>query len=188
MLIACLISSAYFIEKFLLSLVFGASPSRSAFPGCFVLGASKILWVAYLILLVFQTTILAFTVLGVIRKRNLRRSSLFRTIYQDGILFYIYLSGYCIINIIVTITAPAYLELSAVSFHRFSLAVLVGRLVINIRRAAFLSPQDMKLVSAPEVSGLGRGIELSSLSNRAEIRVNPGALSREPAYLKKCRN
>jgi len=135
LLVACTTGAAYYMEKFTLSLSGGPSPSRSAFPGCFVFHAGRILWVSFSILLVFHNMVLFLTVLRVIKERRLNDSSLFRTIYRDGIMVYAYLLGISLINIIVLNTAPITLEFSLISFHRVLHAILTGRLVINIRRA-----------------------------------------------------
>jgi len=163
LLIACTAGGGYFLEKSLLSLTFIPSPSKSVFPGCFIINFERILWISYLLILVFHSVILVLTLLRVIQQRRMKHSSLFRTIYRDGSLCYIYLFGVSFVNIVVLNNAPISLEISLVSFHRVMNAILIGRLVINIRRAATQSPRDLELSPTPGASGYNR-VELSSLT------------------------
>jgi len=86
-------------------------------------------------------------------RKTLNGSILFRTIYLDGIMFYVYLSVSSLINIIVLNITQNYLNSSIVSFHRALHAILTARLVINIRRAGAQPSKDSWLLSAiPETS------------------------------------
>jgi len=53
--------TGFFLQQFLNSLVLSTSPSRQAFPGCFVMKASEILWLAYLFILIFETAVFFLT-------------------------------------------------------------------------------------------------------------------------------
>lgn len=72
LLVALLSVSGYFVENFIRSicvslllfadddihvriLASSPSPSRTAFPGCFITGASRILWVSYLLITAFES-------------------------------------------------------------------------------------------------------------------------------------
>lgn len=165
LLVACITGAGYCLEKFILSLTLGPSPSRSAFPGCFIYDGGRILWVSYLLLQVFHAVVFILTLLKVIQQRRLKDSSLFRTIYRDGIMIYAYLFGFSLINIIVLNTAQTYLEFSLASTHRVLQAILTGRLVMNIRRAANQSPRDLMQVTAFDVPGSYRGLEAIPLTN-----------------------
>jgi len=136
LLIACITGTGYFMQKFIMSLDVIPSPSRSVYRGCFVISSGRIIWVAISLLLLFHTVVLVLTLISVIRQRILRKSSLFRTIYRDGIIVYTYLFGIALINITVINTAPILLAYSLVSFHRVLQAILTERLVINILKAA----------------------------------------------------
>jgi len=144
LLITCIAGGGYCLERGLLSMTFIPSPSKLAFPGCFIVKSERILWICYLLILVFHSVILALTLLRVIQQRRVELSSLFRTIYRDGLQFYIYIFGISLINIIVLNFAPLALELSLSSFQRNLDAILIGRLVINIRKAATQSPRDLE--------------------------------------------
>jgi len=96
-----LVVGGYCEETFFSSISLTPSPSRSAFPGCFVTPSGNILWVAYILILVFDTAILILTMIKVIQRKTLNGSILFRTIYLDGIMFYVFLSVSSLINIIV---------------------------------------------------------------------------------------
>jgi len=145
-----------------LSLSLGASPSRLVFPGCFIFDGGRLLWVSYTLLLAFHNVVFVLNSLKVIRQRSLKKF-LSQTIYRDGIMFYVYFLGFSLINIIVLNTARAYLKFGLVSFHGILQAILTGKLVINIHRAATLSPQQLELASPSENSELSREIELTVL-------------------------
>jgi len=170
------------MEKLILSLSYGPSPSRSAFPGCFILSGGRIIWASITLLLLFHTVVLVLTVLRVIRKygysghnrkrlcldagqRKLEDSSLFRKIYRDGIIVYTYLFGIALSNIIVLNTAQSFLAYSLVSYHRILQAVLTGRLVINNRKAAIRPPLKIGSATPMETFGSNRDIELSLLTS-----------------------
>jgi len=135
LLFLCTMALCYCSERFILSFLFIPSPSPSAFPGCYIAHSGKTLWIAYLPILGFHTVILILTLIKVTQERRVKSCSLFRTIYRDGIIFYVYLLGSSIVNIAVFNTTRGYLSFSLISFHRVLHAIFTGRLVINIRRA-----------------------------------------------------
>jgi len=135
LLFLCIVGMCYCTERFLLSFLFIPSPSRSAFPGCFIAYSGRILWIAYLPILGFHTVILILTVIKVIQERRAKSCSLFRTIYRDVLMIYLYLLGSSLANIIIFHLTRRYMTFSLVSFHRTLHAIFTGRLVMNIRRA-----------------------------------------------------
>lgn len=135
LLIACITGAGYCVERFILSLTYGPSPSHYVFPGCFVVDGGRIVWVSITLLLLFHTVVLALTLLSAIRQGRLTKSSLLGIICRDGIIMYAYLFGIAVINIIFLTTVQTYLTFSLMSFHRILQAVLTERLVINIRKA-----------------------------------------------------
>jgi len=152
LLVICFVAAGYCAEKFVLSLSFIRSPSRSVFPGCFIVHSGGT-WFTYLLILVFDTAVLILTIIKAIQRKGLNGSTLFRTIYRDGVLYYVYLSVLSLINIIVFITMQNSLSFSLVNSHRVLHSILTARLVINIRRAGALPSKESWLVSAiPETS------------------------------------
>jgi len=172
LLVACIIGVGYFMEKFISSFFYDQSPSRSAFPGCFISQSGRAFWISYLLLLLFHNVILILTVIKLIKGKRLRGSSLLRTIYRDGIMFYAILSVLSLINIIMFNTTQTYLKFGFISFHRVLHAILTERLVINIRRAGIRPPRDSRVVNTTESSEeLSRDFELSLLNERSGYYV-----------------
>jgi len=136
LLVGVFSGTGYFLQQFLNSLVLSTSPSRKAFPGCFVMKASQILWFAYLFILIFETTVFAMTIYKSLNQGKYKSSALARTIYRDGVAFYAYLLCISIVNIVVLNSAPPELKTGLTGLHRVLHAILSERIILNIRSAA----------------------------------------------------
>ncbi|KAJ7176268.1 hypothetical protein C8R43DRAFT_1230422 [Mycena crocata] len=75
--------------------------------GCKLAKASPIIIYAYLMLMVSETTIAVLTAVKAYRDLRRSRQPWLVQLYQDGMLFYVYLLGISIANILVPTLAPA---------------------------------------------------------------------------------
>jgi len=167
-LLAGLFSGAgYFLQRYLVSLVLSTSPSREAFPGCFVKQSDRLVGgFFYLFMLLFETVIFVMTSYKSLRNSKQNTSAVVRTVYRDGIVFYAYLlctplpmlgmcdinltvhcKGVSIVNIAVINAAPPELQTCMTGIHRVLHAVLSERIILNIRSALSTpirpSPQNL---------------------------------------------
>jgi len=136
LLVGAFTGTGFFLQQFLNSLVLSTSPSPEAFPGCFVMKASQILWLAYLFILIFETSVFGMTLYKSISQGRFKSSALARTIYRDGVAFYGYLLCVSIVNIVVLNAAPPELKTGLTGLHRVLHAILSERIILNIRSAA----------------------------------------------------
>ncbi|KAL4260149.1 hypothetical protein AB1N83_008817 [Pleurotus pulmonarius] len=86
---------------FINTIKFGPAP-YPGFNGCNVIGASQILFVVWVLLIVYEAGILALMAYrGYIGYRDGGNTALFNAVYRDGILYYLYLFALSLVNITV---------------------------------------------------------------------------------------
>jgi len=141
------------IIKSITALQYGPSPSPSAFPGCFVTRANRLMGFAILLVTIFETVILFLTVYKVILRKmetgSVSGSTLFQTIYRDGIVFFAYLFLTSLADVIVLNVAEDSIALICTSIYRSLHAILSGRIILNIRAAAFRDIKGANSESIP---------------------------------------
>jgi len=164
-LLASVVGEGYFMTSFLVTMSFINSPDPSVFRGCFIAQANtKDAWAAYLILLVLESVIFVLTLIKYIQQSETRNQFIIQTIYRDGLLFYIFIFGISLINIILLQTeqlSSAYGVL-LIGIHRVLHAILSCRLVLNIRKAA----AQRALAYTPPTFVLSRGALTSTESGQ----------------------
>jgi len=109
------------------------------FQGCYPTESANLLWIVYLLLLVHESAVLTLTLFKTLRHKRYDASSLFRTIFRDGISFYMFISALSITNIVVfnrTNVKLRILSFGLAALHRNLNSILCIRLMFNIRRAA----------------------------------------------------
>jgi len=74
--------------------------------GCYFSEASPIIFLAYISLLVCETTIAVMTAIKAPSHLRRSHSDFVVTLYRDGFLFYLYCIGISLLNIILTVTGP----------------------------------------------------------------------------------
>jgi len=165
---------AYFLANFLDSFRLGPNPfSATVFPGCFVIGDNTIVWVSYVLLLAYETLIFLVTLLKAAYSGGFSASTLSKAIYRDGLIFYFYIMLASVANIAVFISASGLAIIHITGIHRALHAVLIERLILNIRKAATptvsiatLSHSNMQFApQGPEriaMSTLGSSMDASS--------------------------
>jgi len=90
--------------------------------GCYFSEASPIIFLAYISLLVCETTIAVMTAIKAPSHLRRSHSDFVVTLYRDGFLFYLYCIGISLLNIILTVTGPAgELARNATACHSFCL-------------------------------------------------------------------
>jgi len=134
LLFAVAIPAAYSGVESLLQLQFAPSPSFANL-GCLVTNLGEVGFLAYAVLMLFETILLIVTLSRAAHQRDLRHTNLFYTIIRDGFLYYIFLFTISVINIITLVALPAISSTDLVLIHRVLHSILTTRLILNIRKA-----------------------------------------------------
>ncbi|KAF9651008.1 hypothetical protein BDM02DRAFT_1012765 [Thelephora ganbajun] len=74
--------------------------------GCYFSEASTIIFLAYISLLICETTIAVMTAIKALSHLRRSHSDFVVTLYRDGFLFYLYCIGISLLNIILTVAGP----------------------------------------------------------------------------------
>jgi len=183
----------YFLQVALSSLVFTIPPSQDV-PGCYLI-KQKTIFPVFVFIMVFETLILALTLIKGIQHfrgtkstlvsvlyrdgiRNYiyaRTTTLVSVLYRDGIMNYIYLCVLSIVNVSVLLTVPHGYTTLLTAFQRAIHSILSARILLHLREAAVIRSKNLA----------GPGLYLSSqldgfTADRAQATVNgtmsnPGA-------------
>lgn len=114
------------------SIRFDPSP-MAPFRGCYSTDGSEIIFIAWIILLVYDTMNLVLISIPAYRSYRLGGSSQFvRTVYTDGIVYYIYLFALSALNIAVVVVLPRDLVTLLSMMERVLHSVLTCRVVLHI--------------------------------------------------------
>ncbi|KAF8581516.1 hypothetical protein K439DRAFT_1636073 [Ramaria rubella] len=127
----------YFLRVALYSLVFAESPFPGT-PGCFLVKQNPILWAVFVFVMIFETLILALTLLKGIEHFRSTQSTLVSVLYRDGIMNYVYLCMLSIVNVVVLLTAPHGYSTLLTALQRVIHAVLSARILLHLREAAVI--------------------------------------------------
>ncbi|CAA7267475.1 unnamed protein product [Cyclocybe aegerita] len=121
---------------FLSTLEFEPNP-RTPYIGCYATYASPIIFISWVLLLVYDTVMFVLMVIPAWRAYRMGGSSrLIRVVYRDGLMYYLYLFGFSLVNIIVILTAPGDLFLVISLLSRVFHAILACRVVLHIAENA----------------------------------------------------
>jgi len=132
----------YIAAKLFSTVAFSPNPfDVDVVPGCFLSQGNNILYIPYAILLGLETVIFILT--GIRAYSTYQRelaigqgsSSLYHTIYRDGLLFYFFILVTSIANIAIITGTSGETSYSLTGIHRVLHAILAERLVLNIREA-----------------------------------------------------
>ncbi|KAA1472236.1 hypothetical protein DENSPDRAFT_881096 [Dentipellis sp. KUC8613] len=153
----------YAFAKFTSSLIF--TPMRdvsSVFTrGCLVTGGSHILLTDCAVVVFYDTS-------------SPSSSTLINTLYRDGILFYVYLFGISLANLIVMATARDSLTNVLPALQRTLYSILSSRILLNIRKAAHAKSESDGGAS------VSRGAQSrADATTQIEFRAMPETLSGE---------
>jgi len=140
----------YFLYEFLNSVKFAENP-LPGFTGCFISSASPVLFGSYVLLMAFETVIFGMTLYKACRSHKKTQSTLLRTLYRDGLLFYFYLLAISVLNVLILLFAPREMANMLAFMHRTLHALLSASMLINLRRARSDASNDTEVTyqSAP---------------------------------------
>jgi len=138
------------------------------------------LWTAYLFLFIAETIIMIVTVAYVLYSRGYGANRqpdgpLLRTIYRDGISFYVFLQAFSLINVIVLNVSSPLLKDGFVSVHRILHALLTARILLNIRQAASSTCPDTEVT----ISGFEAAPRIEMPMGISDLRNSTSSLSYE---------
>lgn len=132
--------NCYFMSTFLKSLRLAPGHAIAPFQnGCLPVGGNNILYVEFVVLMAFETLVLALTLLKGIQSLRRRNSPLMVSLYRDGILFYIYLFVVSVSNVVVLLTAPPEYTNLLSALQRALHSIVSARLLLNLREASLRS-------------------------------------------------
>lgn len=121
---------------FLDSLRYGPLPvAHLPGSGCHVTSGSPIVFVCWVLLTVFEAAILTLMVLKAVKTYRLEKNSaVFRAVFRDGSVFYVYLFALSTANVIVILTASADLINLLSIIERVIHSVLTARIILDLRQ------------------------------------------------------
>ncbi|KAI0342229.1 hypothetical protein BDW22DRAFT_1429098 [Trametopsis cervina] len=133
--VVCLTPVLVIEHIFLQSVAFSPHPGRAT-PGCLLSGGSSIIAVSFAIVILFETFVLILTLIkGVQHYRWGGYRGVVAVFYRDGVLFYLYLLGMSVINLIVIVAAPRDLADMLAILQRVLHSCLSARVLLNLREA-----------------------------------------------------
>jgi len=129
----CALPDIGIIVIFLKSLRF--IPLKSpALLGCLVIEASPYLSISWILLLIYEAGIFFLMLIEGIRCYKLSSNSqLFRVVFKNGLLYYLYLFALSLCNVIVVKTVPPHLQVVLIFTERVVHSILACRVVLEIR-------------------------------------------------------
>ncbi|KAH6906050.1 hypothetical protein BKA70DRAFT_1152199 [Coprinopsis sp. MPI-PUGE-AT-0042] len=117
---------------FLRTVEFKADPN-APFPGCFLHEANPIFFLDFIILLLYDTVMLVLILIPAYKSYKAGGTSQFvRSVYRDGIVYYVYLFALSLLNIILVLKLSLDLAILLTQMERVLHSVLTGRVILNI--------------------------------------------------------
>ncbi|GJE95937.1 hypothetical protein PsYK624_121290 [Phanerochaete sordida] len=137
---------------FLKSLRYGPLPEQvqhTPGSGCHVTDGSPIVFLCWVLLMVFEAAILGMMIYKAWKNyRADRDSAVFRTVFRDGTVFYLYLFTLSTANVIVIVTASADLINLLSLPERMLHSILTARIILSLRRLGSKSELGLSTFSA----------------------------------------
>ncbi|KAJ3557855.1 hypothetical protein NM688_g1250 [Phlebia brevispora] len=125
----------YPVIRFTESVVFVAQ-TLPGVPGCYLVSGDPIIFTCYATLLGVEIVIIILTLAKGIRTFRHTRSALVKTLYRDGILFFLLVTSSSLGNVLTLLLAPIEYTDLLNSLARVIHTVVCCRVVIHLRRAA----------------------------------------------------
>jgi len=113
--------------------------------GCTLAKASSIVIFAYIVLVISETTIVALTAVKAHRELRYSRQPWLVQLYQDGMLFYVYLLAISLANILVATLAPSMFANWLASPQRVVHSVLCTRVLLLVRSSSRANHESIGL-------------------------------------------
>jgi len=128
-----LVVQSILVNRYVKSMEYPPIP-YSQFRGCFVKKAPSDLWANFVLITIVDIIVLVPMVVSAWRSYQGGASSgLSNIVHRDGILFYIYLLCFSVVNLTITIAWPIDISPVLTSLQNTLYAVLTTRIVLNIR-------------------------------------------------------
>lgn len=137
--------------------------------GCHISEAGTIIFLAYISLLVCETTIAAMTAIKAVSHLRRSNSDFVVTLYRDGFLFYLYCIGISLLNIVLTVTGPRLVNWLATLQHIIH-SICCSRVLFFIFRSQLRSETWNLASSGPSI--LTTSSYLSSVLPASTTRHN----------------
>jgi len=132
--IGIVVSACYFESIFLKSIVFAQLPNLPT--NCAVISGNPIVALNFIFVIVVETIVLALTLIkGVQHYRLAENSGFLYVLYRDGVLFYFYLLGFSLLNLIFVVATPHGSPNMLALVQRILHSCLSARVLINLREA-----------------------------------------------------
>ncbi|KAH8119853.1 hypothetical protein DFH11DRAFT_1739165, partial [Phellopilus nigrolimitatus] len=126
------ISNMVCLGIFLKSVKF--SPLPFGLSGCLVVSGNTILSINWILLMIFEAGILGLMVVKAVQKYRIQRSTIiYKAVYRDGSIFYVYLFVFSLANVIVILTLPHGFFNMLSSIERVTHSILTARILLNLR-------------------------------------------------------
>jgi len=169
MMLANLVVQFYFVNRVNKSMTF-APALYPGYRGCFITGASRIIWVNYASLTVVEIVVLALVCISAFRSyRQGHSSELTNVVHKDGIMFYVYLLVLTIANVFIDLLAPEALLTMISPLEDCLYSVLTTRIIINIRDVTYSQHETVTITT--DQRNLARPLEFrSNSSTNIELR------------------
>ncbi|KAL5480477.1 hypothetical protein ACEPAI_1747 [Sanghuangporus weigelae] len=147
---------------FLDSLRYGPLPITVPGSGCHVVSGSPIVFVSWALLMIFEAAILILMIIKSVKNyRNHRNSFVFKAVFRDGSIFYLYLFVLSMANVIVILTSSADLINLLSVIERVIHSVLTARIILNLRKLGTRRQLGLSTFSF----GVGPGAEMEFAHN-----------------------
>ncbi|KAL5521993.1 hypothetical protein ACEPAF_1849 [Sanghuangporus sanghuang] len=168
---------------FLDSLRYGPLPIAVPGSGCHVISGSPIVFVCWALLMIFEAAILTLMIIKAVKNcrtgndvfdteadkrflhastdRTHRNSFVFKAVFRDGSIFYLYLFVLSTANVIVILTSSADLINLLSVIERVIHSVLTARIILNLRKLGTRRQLGLSTFSF----GVGPGAEMEFAHN-----------------------
>ncbi|ESK92521.1 hypothetical protein Moror_4429 [Moniliophthora roreri MCA 2997] len=147
--VVCWLPSIVIQHLFYKGVRFGQSPIPHLDDvGCFVIAADSYSWICWVLLMVYEAGLLILMVISCVKNHySGGRSALSKIVYRDGILYFVYLFGLSLTNVVVILTAPGILIDLLGPLERVMYSVLTSRVILHIREHADSRRQAEEVVA-----------------------------------------
>ncbi|KAJ7584803.1 hypothetical protein C8J56DRAFT_949074 [Mycena floridula] len=107
------------------------------YQGCFVAAGSRILVLFWVAPMAFDFVCFVLMTIPAIKSyRTGGSSALMRTVYRDGVIYYLYIFLFTTMNVVVVTSLPTDLMVLFATFERGMYSILTSRTVLRIREVA----------------------------------------------------
>jgi len=143
--------------------------------------SSPVIFVAFLMLILCETTIVILTVMRVWKFHRNSKSALLVRMYKDGLLYYLYLLAFSVVNVIIALAAPPIYANWLTTPQRIVHSLLGARVVLHIRSHhntpdTFITDVDENISFEPQSlfpgSSTSESTELTSFSTGRQSSQN----------------